>query len=316
MTAARHSPASTTFVVVVFEAELDLLRLQAASLARYVDPAIAAEIIILDQSRPPISARVQRRLLDAYDQLADRVRFVTSSSDSDGWVTQQVLKLTIAEQITTSHYVVLDAKTHAIGPVDAETFFAEDGRAHQRWYRYAGHPMEPRVLRTAAWLGLPDTVVDQDLPATTTPFTFVTQEVRDLLSATESREQSTFAEVFEAAGLIEFPLYSLWLLSQGRLDDLYDRVPVHCPTVWPSLRSAAAVRDVLASADADPPAPFLAVHRTALARMSPLASILLARWWTDRSLFGHVGAALLFAVRARARIIWAKLRARARTSRT
>lgn len=312
MTSARRPPASLTFVVVVFEAELDLLQLQAASFARHVDPAIVDKVIIVDQSRPEISARIRRRVLGAYDQLADRVEFVRSSPGDDGWVSQQVVKLAVADRVTTSHYVALDAKTHAVGPVDARTFFAADGRAHLRWYRFAGHPMESRVRRTAAWLGLPDDVADQELPATTTPFTFVTREVRELVEATEAREQAPFATVFEDAGLIEFPLYSLWLLQRGSLDELYDRVPLPCPTVWPSLRSLDDLRAVLSNVDEDPPSSFLAVHRAALARMSPRASLVLARWWTDRDVFAHLPAALWFGVRARIRIIGTRAWARAR----
>jgi hypothetical protein len=312
MTSAPSHPAAVTFVVVVFEAEHDLLHLQARSFARHVDPAAVAEIIVLDQSRPSMPERTRRRLSRAYGPHATRVRIVTATAAGDGWVGQQVLKLSVAEDVRTSHYVALDAKTHAVGPVDAGTFFGPDGRAHLRWYRYDGHPMQSRVAATAAWLDLPSSVLDGELPATTTPFVFVTDEVRGLLRSVEERAGAPFADAFRDAGLIEFPLYSLWLIQQGRIDARYDRVPTACPTVWRSDRDAAAVRAVLAQADGEPPASFLAVHRSSLARLSPAATWALARWWRDHGLFDALWPAIAFIARARSRIVLAKVRNNAR----
>lgn len=304
-----------TFVVVVFEAEYDLLRLQAASLARHIDPAIVARIVVLDQSRPALSDRARRRLLRAYGPLADRVDVVTSPPGADGWIAQQVLKLTIAREVTTSHYVALDAKNHAVAPLSLATFLAPDGRAHLRWYRYAGHPMESRVVRTTAWLGLPEDAAAQELPATTTPFTFVTPEVRALVAHVEEREALPFAEAFRAGGLIEFPLYALWLLRRGTLDDLHDREELRCPTVWARSRDTATVRSLVASAAEAPPAPFFAVHRSALVRLGPGACLALATFWHERGLFVSRMGALWFLGRARARIAVMILRSRLKSRR-
>jgi len=301
-----------TFVVVVFEAEHDLLWLQATSLARHPDPAIVARIVVLDQSRPALSGRARRRLLRAYGPLADRVEIVTSPPGPDGWVGQQVLKLGIATEVTTPHYVALDAKNHAVAPLGLDTFLAPDGRAHLRWYRYAGHPMESRVLRTATWLGLPEEAARQELPATTTPFTFVTEEVRRLVAYVEDREGTSFGEAFRSAGLIEFPLYALWLLRRGTLDELHDREELRCPTVWASSRDAATVRSLVAGAG---DAPFFAVHRSALVRLGPAACLALASWWRERGLFMSRVGPLWFLGRARARIVVATLRSRRRNAR-
>lgn len=313
MSPAPTRPSRLTFVVVVFEAEQDLLRLQATSLARHLDPSIVARIVVLDQSRPAIAGRARRRLLAAYGPLADRVDVVTTAPAADGWISQQVLKLAVADDVTTSHYVVLDAKTHAVGPVDLDTFFSPDGRAHLRWYRYADHPMESRVVRTAAWLGLPEEVTREELPATTTPFVFVTDEVRALVRHVEEREGTTFDAAFRSAGLIEFPLYSLWLVRRGSLDRLHDREGLRCPTVWPGSRSAEQVHAVLAEADREPAASFLAVHRSAFVRLSPAASAALVRWWVRRGLFRSPVGAVWFMVRARSRIVVSILRARVRS---
>lgn len=312
MTPAPARPTEVTFVVVVFEAEQDLLWLQATSFARHVDPSIVARIIVLDQSRPPMAGRSRRRLLAAYGALADRVDIITTAPAADGWISQQVLKLSIADDVLTSHYVVVDAKTHAVGPVDLDTFFAPDGRAHLRWYRYEGHPMQSRVARTAAWLGLPDEVTNEELPATTTPFVFVTDEVRALIRHVAHHDAAPFATAFRTAGLIEFPLYSLWLLRNGSLEQLHDHTELRCPTVWPSLKGAEDVRAVLAQVDREPAARFLAVHRSAFARLSPAASVELTRWWWERGLFTHRPGALWFTVRARVRIVVTTLRARVR----
>ena len=50
----QDGPQPITFVVVVFEAEVDLLLLQARSFVRHCDPALVDQIIIFDQSRPAL----------------------------------------------------------------------------------------------------------------------------------------------------------------------------------------------------------------------------------------------------------------------
>ena len=165
----QDGPQPITFVVVVFEAEVDLLLLQARSFVRHCDPALVDQIIIFDQSRPALSAKWQRRIVDAFGPFADLVRIFPAQGETDGWTQQQILKLTAAEQVQTDYYVALDAKTHLTAPLARSAFFGADGRAHLRRYSYLGHPMESKVRTTLNWLSLDPELINTELPATTTP---------------------------------------------------------------------------------------------------------------------------------------------------
>ncbi|HPU12997.1 MAG TPA: DUF6492 family protein [Aeromicrobium sp.] len=299
----QFGPQPITFVVVVFEAELDLLLLQARSFSRHCDPNLVGQILIFDQSKPAMSAKWQRRIAKAFGSLADRVRILAAQGGTDGWTQQQILKLAAAGEVQSDYYVALDAKTHLTGPLSRPVLFAEDGRAHLRRYSYLGHPMEARVRTTLNWLGLDPKLIDSDLPATTTPFVFVTAETKALVKSVSDETGKPFAEAFRDEGLIEFPLYSLWLKKQGRLDSLYDHEPIECSTVWPRFTTAPQLREVLVRADPEPV--FAAVHRSAVARLSAPAMIFLARWWKKQGLFEHTSSALWFLTRMRIRIsIW------------
>ncbi len=299
-------PEQLAFVVVVFDPEWDLLMLQAKSLGRFADPDLVSRYLVLDQSDRPMPPRRRRKLAKALGPLEDRLEIQTIASSADGWVQQQVLKLTVAQQIVQDAYVVLDAKTHAVSPITRSTFFATDGRAHLRRYSYLGHPMQSRVETTLAWLGQDVSLIETDLPGTTTPFVFWTQEVRQLIESVQSRTKSPFASAFASAGLIEFPLYSLWLQQQGRLERKYDREPISCTTVWSTQVGLADLRALL-PANQTPPA-FAAVHRSGVARLKLPAMAYLAQRWRQFGLFDHTISAMVLLFRSRTRIWRWKLR--------
>ncbi|NJN91757.1 MAG: hypothetical protein HC878_16270 [Leptolyngbyaceae cyanobacterium SL_5_14] len=104
-----------TFVTVVFEEEYLLLQLQARSMRLYLSPIMVDEIIIIDNSCRGMPRAFKDELLIAYAQLAPLVKILLSKDictipSSQGWVSQQILKLMIAEHIESEWYVVLDAK--------------------------------------------------------------------------------------------------------------------------------------------------------------------------------------------------------------
>lgn len=279
-----------TLVTVVFGAERHLLELQARSLARHLDPEVVDEVLVVDNGwRPPGAAR-RAAVRSAYGPLADRVRVLGAQDVTDvpattGWRSQQILKLAVAEQVGSARYLLLDAKNHLVRPTSWADLQAADGRAHGGRHSYAEHPLRPQLERTLRYLGLDPAAHVPDFPPTATPFVMDTATVRHLVADVAARSGRPFPEEFEAAGLIEFFLYSGWMAREGvDAGALYDGVPLESPTVWPRLATAAGLEQCLAEV-ARTDAAFFAVHRTALARLPRPATERLVELWTERGLF-------------------------------
>jgi uncharacterized protein DUF6492 len=295
-----------TYVVVVFEAELELLRLQARSMATYLDPGDVHEILVIDNSTSGLGAGWRQRLLRDYGPLAGRVRLVpaahvgrdASGPALKGWTSQQILKLGIATQVRTPWYVVLDAKNHLVAPTGRDAFVGEDGRAHLGWHPYVEHPLRAGVERTMRFAGLTPEEHLGHFPVTRTPFVMSTGFVRSMCAELVDGRDESFAELFTAEGLVEFPLYSASLIAGGEMSALHDEQSIPCPTIWPKLRTREGVERVLAGA-AEPGVQVLAVHRTALARMSPGSIRALVAFWRSHGLFGSATAGHAFVWRFR-----------------
>lgn len=286
-----------TFVTVVYEREWPLLTLQARSLGRYVDPTMLSELVVVDNSSPRMTARQRDGLLIEYGSIAPMVRFVAADDVADvlrveGYRSQQVLKLKIAEQINTDRYVVLDAKNHAIAPVSREWFVARDGRIRVTVYSYESHPLRGALERILTYFDLPIRHV-QSFTATATPFTMDRRAVIALIRAVEERSGMDFATEFVSGDLKEFLLYTCWLLASGHnLDQHYQVHYVNCPVVWPHSADRAGIEKAIEAAG--PTRPLFAVHREALARLKEDAIGVLGPYWVERGLFPSVGDALAF----------------------
>lgn len=287
------SHGGITLVTVVFDAELDLLELQARSLALYLEPASVHEIIIVNNGVRPLSATTRRRLRHAYGPLWNVVRIVATTDLVDsrrgrGWRSQQAAKLAVARQITTDHYVVMDAKNHLTAATGIASFVAPDGRAHGALHTYQDHPLRPSLERTLAYLGASSGQVREAItsfPPTATPFVFTTALVRSLLDDVERRSGAPFGEAFEREELLEFFLYSGWVMTRGPgISAAMDGVSIPSPTVWPKAASASGVRETIAEALRDNAFVF-AVHRQVLARADAATRDLVAAHWVDVGLF-------------------------------
>ncbi|NLC97564.1 MAG: hypothetical protein GX678_00585 [Actinomycetales bacterium] len=293
---------TTTLVTVFFEAERELLRLQARSLDRFWHTPAPDRILVIDNSKRKTSKRWRNQLLSDYGQYRDRVTFIDADDIvpplGDGWVRQQLLKLAISEHISTDSYLDLDAKNHLIADFDASRLHGSDGRFHLRRIDYREHPLRERVLRVIDFLNLDPKLLDSPLPSTTTPFVFDRAEAANLWL--ELNQNGDASRVFNEAQLIEFVLYGLWLLREERLETVHDTQPIDCLALWPKHRSEIAVQSILTSADS---AAFLSVHRSSLARMTLRAGAVLAGFWTDRGLFNSRAAAWAFWSRARGQVL-------------
>jgi hypothetical protein len=212
-------------VTVVFADEIALLRLQARSIARFLDPAgIGAVIVIVNYRNEAACAARVHEILPDYGAFAGRVEILlpddlfrlrparfrargpwararaafTASRwrypfgvkggwrGNRGWAVQQALKLAVARHGAGSHVLILDAKNHFIRPVSRATFVADDGRALAR----LGVPSPKHVKWNAVsfrLLGLTPPGPGELAPPTLTPFVVRRADLLASLEAVEAR---------------------------------------------------------------------------------------------------------------------------------
>ncbi|MCX7523036.1 DUF6492 family protein [Microbacterium sp. STN6] len=291
-------------MTVVFEAELELLRLQALSISKYVSPSGIQEILVIDNTSAKLSRRWKKRLTGAYGRFAPVVRFIRPNEIGrivavSGWRAQQALKLLVADNVSTSWYLTLDAKVHFIGDTSAASFFGNHGLPRGGVHSYRRHPLLPMLKSVLNYLDLdPDAFVD-GFTSTATPFLLRAETVRCLMSDIGRRNPGGFAAEFERAALTEYFLYTAWQLAQGQqLSTLTTGESIESATIWPGSRTSNEVAHVLAATHSSKVAS-LAVHRTALARMSAAARDQLAQFWCERELFTSLQEAHAFIRRFR-----------------
>ena len=281
----------TTFVTVAHEIDYELLRIQARSFGLHADPSIVKQLIVVENFTPGNELDWRAELLTLYGSLATRVRFVRSVDlvdmpNAPGWWTQQVLKLVIANEITTEWYVTLDSKNHLIHTLRADFFWSSEGKPITAMHGYRTHPLLERFKRVLDYKGLDWTAhVDLWMP-TATPFILITWAVRHLIADVEHREQKPFGEALLNRQLTEYFLYAAHLITCGVPHlEAYSNTQTIVPVIWPeSARDIRLVQENVLAAEIHE-APLFGVHRRAIDAMPPDCCNLIAEFWTRHHLF-------------------------------
>jgi hypothetical protein len=288
-----------TFVTVGFAGEAGLLGLQAHSMQLYCPVDLVDEIIVVDNSKVATSNPWQAGLLHKYGSLAERVRFISGAdlaampADTDGWWTQQVLKIKVADVVGSERYVLLDAKNHLFTPLRWEFLENEEGLPRLNGYPQFDTPMTAFLKHTLLYLGVDSAPRLEWFTRTTTPFTILTSEARSLVRYMEEREGQPFAVAFLEKKLTEFFLYAGFLELKGMLRSSYDLTQPHCAQIWEHTASEAGCAEAIRKAE-NSGCPFMAVHRKAIANMDEKAQTGVALFWHAHGLFPSVSDAMLF----------------------
>lgn len=264
----------TTVATVTFAGDARLSVLQAISIDRLFEPDDISEYLIVVNDTP---AQWQRDLFTVIERrvgarLWERTRIIpgaelTSTGDMRGWKSQQVLKLEVARQVKTDHYLLLDAKNHFVRPSSIRDFWEGD-----RIATYVKARPQWRGWVQAAFDALGATPQDRHLEEpypTTTPYLLITAEVRALLDRIGKRH-GPLADTFEDMGsATEFFLYYAHLVdrfgdampyvnSEPRVTALFRRWPQD-PLEVERLLTEAVTNDV----------PVLGIHRERVPQLSP-----------------------------------------------
>lgn len=279
----RHS---YTVVTVAHKLDMPLLKLQARSLSKYLDPFVK-EILVVDNS---INGECldQDQLLHQYGALPVRVlpaTKVVSISKVHGWFTQQILKLMIARHLRSSRYIILDAKNHLLAPVNQQHFEAKDGRIRTGWHAYGQHTLKRYLLHCCDYLSVsPKLVMDRFIP-TTPPFTMMTEMTRFMLD--EIEKVGPFTETFMQHGLAEFFLYGTFIVSKGyNLEDFYKYDNWMGSALWKGYNNER-MQQIINEAKARKNGPFFAAHRATFRNMDDRTVHALAKLWQDSKLFAN-----------------------------
>lgn len=297
-----------TFVTIVFEAEYDLLDLQAHSMAIFIDPREVDEIIVVDNSHRLMSSSRRSSLRLRYGPHASSVRFVDGRQVADvppsrGWRNQQVLKIAASREVAGDHYLVLDAKNHFVRQSGLDTFAGKSGRPRANFHPFQSHPLRNSLEAVLDYFELDLQPRIARFTSTATPFILVSEVCRSLIRDIEGRSNGTFAGFFLNRNFTEFFLYSAWLEAHGvDLDELYDAAGIDNQTIWPRGRDPETVKKTINRAE-DSNSHLLSVHRTALARMGLRATQLVISFWVSRGMFEDRFSAWMFIAKYRYRYI-------------
>ena len=300
----ERSEMAYSFVTVAHADDEWLLRLQARSMRLHLAPALAGEIVVVENFGigPPVAWR--DRLHADYGQLADRVRFVPSAvlgpmPSASGWWTQQALKLLVSRTVACRRYVVLDAKNHLVRPMRRDFLEGIGGRMRARRYDYRRHPLRHFLERTLLACDLPlEPHVGWFMQAGT-PFTIDRADAREVIDVLEARTGKRFAEALIDSRMTEFFLLAGHLVRRGVLEDRYDFSQVACPVVWDKAALPASVLSAIRDAE-DGRAPFFAVHRGVIPKLDDVSREILARFWMRHGLFDSTAEAVADLVRGSA----------------
>lgn len=278
-------PGPITLATVTFEGDLRLTVLQALSIDRLYDLDGLAEYLVVlngadnDALRADLTRHLEGRVSA---HLGSKMRFLTPSDlprggDGSGWYGQQVIKLALHEIVTTSAYLMLDAKNHFVRPSNADDFF------------YDGLPITQFTKTTATWdkyvraaLDTLDALTDEraaEMMPTTTPYLMLTDEVRDAVARVEAKYTALLPDAIrQTGGATEFFLYYAHLVSS------FDTIPyANRPsmtrtlyTSWP--QDHEKVLEIIGDAtSAD--VPMFGLHRKRLPQLSEPQRRAIADLW-------------------------------------
>ncbi|WP_458095903.1 DUF6492 family protein [Roseomonas sp. WA12] len=219
------------FVTIAFAADLPLLRLQARSLVRYLDPAALGQIILIgnEPRDPTFATRLAAEITPEYGPLAPRLRILPGEElnafrgaprAGNGWRRQQALKLEAHRLVQTPAYVTLDCKNHLIRPTDTAAFADETGRL-----RLLPRTAQPGHLEAFDLFGTPPESRPETMFHIITPFALHTAEVAAMDAALRARHGFGSSDAILAdtgPNVAEYRLYCAHLVAaHGNWDALH-----------------------------------------------------------------------------------------------
>ena len=196
---------------VVFDAELDVLKLQARSIELYCQHIGLKNIFVMVNDSSQVDPVW-------YGTFADRVRVVPRDKfgcawSDNGWVSQQVLKLLGSAMSDNAWCMIVDAKTLFVRPVELDQVLADGRAATGSLSIYPVFDASQNITNQLFGIDLP-----AQLGPGGVPFFVEPDLVREMIAEVELRTGQDFTDYFQQQGrLTEFILYSgyVWYRDQS-----------------------------------------------------------------------------------------------------
>lgn len=212
------------FATVVFQEELELLKVQAKSINLYCKQEPIDNIFVIINDTKDICDRVN---LSWYRDLASKVRVLHCSEltnvtyDMHGWDSQQLLKLLISVKSLSKYCFVLDAKTWFVKD-SMHSLLSTKDLANCVLMKMFDHFAQSAVFLSKYF----DNDINHIIGPGGVPFAFHTDTVRSLVSYIEHRENKNFDEWFKEkvqypSSITEFTLYSAYIQTNDLFQTIY-----------------------------------------------------------------------------------------------
>jgi len=208
---------------VVFEEELPILKIQAASIDLHCQNIGIRNIYVVLNDAETLAEQIDPTW---WGTLSERVLVIPRSAfsapwDNNGWLTQQLWKMLVASMSYNVYTMVLDAKTVFVRELTPAELFTAAGQL-----TLGQLPVYP-VFEPAREIcnRLFDIDLQNQAGPGGVPFFFHNDTVRLMIAEVTKRTNTTFALWFQQQGcMTEFMLYSAFCQWQyGSLDALYAR---------------------------------------------------------------------------------------------
>jgi len=210
-------------VTVVFEQEISILRAQAQSIALNCQRIGIRNIYVVLNDTETIAGQIDPAW---WGPLASNVLIIPRTAFStpfvtDGWVSQQVLKLLTASMSYNTYSMILDAKTLFVRELDPATVVDETGRILTgRCPIYPVFEPSKKIVEQLFEIEL-----TEQLGPGGVPFIVHNDTVRMMIAEVTLRTRTSFPTWFQQQGMVtEFILYSGFVkFLCGNLEVMYDR---------------------------------------------------------------------------------------------
>jgi len=292
------------FVVVTFPGEIEMLNLQLKSIEKFVDKETMGRLYIFWNSN---TGKTSTHIRDVRAYIADRPGLCNKTEllmrddifgrndlfDSNGWRSQQALKIACSRFVREEFAVVLDTKNHFIRSVSYNDFISAKGRPYTHFVNYTrGDPAFLHFLKNScAYFGTTcDAKSSRAGMPTTTPLTIKKSTMLAMLDLIEHRERTDILTAFfcsnDLKDTTEFLLYYAFVLKEfGRASEVYDQSsPIAVTFFSTSPKSAPGIIHLLRRLDGEE-VKVLGIHRERFKRLGEQEKETFRNVWISAGLF-------------------------------
>jgi hypothetical protein len=234
---------SCSLVTVICNRDLALYELQAESISKYLEPGQQI-VLAINENDPTRCLDYYHSTLSKYLENHSVTIFTKKDFDVvwdrhykshyEGWANQQIIKLIIADKITTDYYLVLDSQNFLYQEFCLSKISNEQGKYPYRTSRL--------VMPTDIWnaysqnLNYGKAIPDEEIMSICTPIYFNTNLISSAIEDHASTRE--FVRWFSSLSKIksEFIWYYIWAETHGGIDKYHYYVKVEDDWAQPYLR--------------------------------------------------------------------------------